>query len=257
MRVYYNFLVVWRCEETLLAPRANGSRLPRETRSWKTENERFRRLLSLEYCAGFTLGWKIAVGKKESRILGPNIPPPPSCRADVRNGKEKKKKQVFRSHDTKFCGSFFWELGIFLVLRAPAIDIGIWFHFAILTVALRWPYFLNYFSRSSPAADHRSKENTCLIRILLAIFICDSFIATYERIRFTAAYIVADIFFVRIGNVHTKRIITSLIALTNDLQHGRRSIYLSIPNNSACYTGPQSVLARQVKQNGVRNKTFY
>ncbi|KAK2569879.1 hypothetical protein P5673_005734 [Acropora cervicornis] len=51
---------LWRCEETLLPPRANGSRLPRETRSWKTENERFRRLLSLEYCAGFAFGWKIA-----------------------------------------------------------------------------------------------------------------------------------------------------------------------------------------------------
>ena len=90
MRVYYYFLVVWRCEETLLPPRANGSRLPRETRSWKTENERFRRLLRLEYCAGFAFGWKIAVEKKKSRILGPNIPPPPSWRADVSNGKKKK-----------------------------------------------------------------------------------------------------------------------------------------------------------------------
>ena len=53
----------------MLPPRANGSRLPRETRSWKTENERFRQLLSLEYCAGFALEWKIAVGKK-SAFLG-------------------------------------------------------------------------------------------------------------------------------------------------------------------------------------------
>ena len=69
MRVNYYFLVVWRCEETLLPPRANGSRLPRETRSWKTGIERFRRLLSLEYCARFAFGWKIAVGKK-SAFLG-------------------------------------------------------------------------------------------------------------------------------------------------------------------------------------------
>lgn len=113
MRVYYNFLVVWRCEETLLAPRANGSRLPRETRSWKTENERFRRLLSLEYCAGFTLGWKIAVGKKESRILGPNISPPPSCRADVRNGKEKKKNKSSDHMTLNFAEVSFGNWGFF------------------------------------------------------------------------------------------------------------------------------------------------
>ena len=70
MRVNYYLLVVWRCEETLLPPRANGGRLPRETRSWKTEIERFRRLLSLEYCAGFAFGWKIPVEKKKVAFWG-------------------------------------------------------------------------------------------------------------------------------------------------------------------------------------------
>ena len=122
MRVNYYFLVVWRCEETLLPPRANGSRLPRETKSWKTEIERFRRLLSLEYCARFSFGWKIAVGKKK-RIFGPNIPQRFLYLADVSNGEEKeisrttclprarsfgifRNKNIFRNIFRLFCS---WE----------------------------------------------------------------------------------------------------------------------------------------------------
>ena len=45
-------------------------------------------------------------------------------------------------------------------------------------------------------------------------------------------------------NTRYLQIDTSLITRHNDLQHGRRSI----SNNSTCYIGPQSILARQVKK---------